>query len=464
MTKPNTRKRQQNLLNYFKASTQEEHNEPIQHVSEASTSTSSQINYSQQKSEDFKKKNLPLVVIKSKKKPAIPLRKKKVPVIVVSDEEEMEQDDGMDEEVIVRKTNKKRRLIAESSDEEEEAEAPITTAPGEATSDEDMEDDLDFLDKSDILKSRTRGKRLDSYAENLKKLRDRKLKAAQYNEVEDGPMDSFVSPRHNTVIIDTSSESDQNDNGEDDEDESTSGGDEDDFVVDDDIVDGQRVQTPIVNAALPAEFSTSKAMSFGRQMDFYIQSLVELVLNPAFDISSNQKYTVANDTINKRVQAYRDSMATSDVWLPEFKGDMDKYTQWTQLHNYVYDGFDVCEACRANKPARISIKLYSDDELDFETYLIGSECSKKAFIYHELKHFRAHMYQKVRNLVSDNRYNANTSQEVFDNLLQKGHVRKLRKSITSLFSSVVLRYNPRGQRAGVVDDDSDDSSDNEDMY
>lgn len=64
-------------------------------------------------------------------------------------------------------------------------------------------------------------------------------------------MDSFVSPRHNTVIIDTSSESDQNDNGEDDEDESTSGGDEDDFVVDDDIVDGQRVQTPIVNAALP---------------------------------------------------------------------------------------------------------------------------------------------------------------------------------------------------------------------
>lgn len=46
----------------------------------------------------------------------------------------MEQDDGMDEEVIVRKTNKKRRLIAESSDEEEEAEAPITTAPGEATS------------------------------------------------------------------------------------------------------------------------------------------------------------------------------------------------------------------------------------------------------------------------------------------------------------------------------------------
>lgn len=106
---------------------------------------------------------------------------------------------------------------------------------------------------------------------------------------------------------------------------------------------------------------------------------------------------------------------------------MDKYTQWTQLHNYVYDGFDVCEACRANKPARISIKLYSDDELDFETYLIGSECSKKAFIYHELKHFRAHMYQKVRNLVSDNRYNANTSQEVFDNLLQKGHVRKVKR-------------------------------------
>lgn len=47
-------------------------------------------------------------------------------------------------------------------------------------------------------------------------------------------------------------------------------------------------------------------------------------------------------------------------------------------------------------------------------------------MYHALKHFRTHMYQKVRNLVNDKRYNADTAQEVFDNLLQTGQVRKVR--------------------------------------
>ncbi|CAO3653221.1 unnamed protein product [Mucor fragilis] len=425
MTKSNSRKRQQNLLNYFKASRQEEHIEPAQHVPEASTSTSIQTNHNQQKPEAVKKGKMPIIILK----------KKKAPVIFDSDEEETNQDDDLAEEVIPRKRNKKRRLIVQSSDEEDDTEAPITIESEGAASDEDMDDDLDFLDKSDILTSRTRGKRPDSYAEKLKKLKDRKSKSAQYDNVEDGPIDSFVSSKRRTVVISSSSENDE------DEDEGGSGesgsSDEDDFVVDDDIVDGQKVKSPLVNASLPAEFSTAKSMSFRRQMDFYIQSLIELVLDPAFDISSDQKYALANETINKRVQAYRDSMATSDVWLPGFKSDVDKYTNWLQIHNYVYDGTVSCEACRANKPASMSIKLYSDDTLDSEIYYIGSECSRKAFIYHELKHFRTHMYQKVRNLVNDRRYNADTSQEVFDNLLQTGHVRKVRQRFVVLISQLI---------------------------
>ncbi|CAO3653217.1 unnamed protein product [Mucor fragilis] len=307
MTKSNSRKRQQNLLNYFKASRQEEHIEPAQHVPEASTSTSIQTNHNQQKPEAVKKGKMPIIILK----------KKKAPVIFDSDEEETNQDDDLAEEVIPRKRNKKRRLIVQSSDEEDDTEAPITIESEGAASDEDMDDDLDFLDKSDILTSRTRGKRPDSYAEKLKKLKDRKSKSAQYDNVEDGPIDSFVSSKRRTVVISSSSENDE------DEDEGGSGesgsSDEDDFVVDDDIVDGQKVKSPLVNASLPAEFSTAKSMSFRRQMDFYIQSLIELVLDPAFDISSDQKYALANETINKRVQAYRDSMATSDVWLPGFK-------------------------------------------------------------------------------------------------------------------------------------------------
>ncbi|KAG1090800.1 hypothetical protein G6F42_019597 [Rhizopus arrhizus] len=179
-------------------------------------------------------------------------------------------------------------------------------------------------------------------------------------------------------------------------------------------------------------------MSFRRQIDFYIQSLIELVLDPAFDIPSNDKYAVANETIKRRVQAYRDSMTTSDVWLPEFKSDLDKYTNWARFQGYVYDGAILCGACRANKPASRKIHLFSDDILDSET---------------------THMYQKVRNLVNDKRYNADTAQEVFDNLLQTGQVRKLRRNITNLLSNVVVKYNPRGQRTGVVEDDSDSSDD-----
>ncbi|CAO0796749.1 unnamed protein product [Mucor circinelloides] len=391
-------------------------------------------------------------IFASNRKTEVPHRRKKVPVIFESDEEDVDQGDEMMEEVIPRR-RKKLRLIVESSDEES-VEAPINLVSEGAASDqdEDMDDDLDFLDTSDILQKRTRGKRVDKYAENLKRLKDRKSKSALYDTVEDGPIESFVTSKHRPVIV-PSSESENDDDEEGDSD------DDDDFVVDDDIVDGKKVDKPVVKTSLPAEFSAQKSMSFRRQMDFYIQSLIELVLDPAFDIPSNDKYAVANETIKRRVQAYRDSMTTSDVWLPEFKSDLDKYTNWARFQGYVYDGAILCGACRANKPASRKIHLFSDDILDSETYYLGSECSKKAFMYHALKHFRTHMYQKVRNLVNDKRYNADTAQEVFDNLLQTGQVRKLRRNITNLLSNVVVKYNPRGQRTGVVEDDSDSSDD-----
>lgn len=81
---------------------------------------------------------------------------------------------------------------------------------------------------------------------------DRKSKSAQYDSVEDGPIDSFVSTKRRPLVISSSSE------GNEDEDEDGSGisdsGDEDDFVVDDDIVDGQKVKSPLVTASLPGTF------------------------------------------------------------------------------------------------------------------------------------------------------------------------------------------------------------------
>ena len=290
----------------------------------------------------------------------------------------------------------------------------------------------------------------------MKKLKDRKSKLSEYDTVEHGPIETFVTSKHRPMVVSSSEEDEDEDEDEDDSE------DENDFVVDDDMVDGKKVTRQVIRTELPAEFSKAKLMSFRRQMDFYIQYLIELVLNPVFDISTNSKYVLAKDVVTRRVQGYRDSIATSDVWLPNFKRDIDKYTNWVQTENYIYDTNVLCKACRANKPASIAIKLYSDDISESKTYYLGSECSRKAHIYHEFKHLTTHMYQKVRNLVNDRRYRANNSRDVFDNLLQAGHIRTLRKSVTSSFSDVVNKYNSRGQRSRVVEDDS--SSSDEDMY
>lgn len=65
-----------------------------------------------------------------------------------------------------------------------------------------------------------------------------------YDTVEDGPIESFVTSKHRPVIV-SSSES------EDDDDEEGDSGDDDDFVVDDDIVDGKKVDKPVVKTSLP---------------------------------------------------------------------------------------------------------------------------------------------------------------------------------------------------------------------
>ncbi|KAI8645726.1 hypothetical protein BD408DRAFT_411430 [Parasitella parasitica] len=317
-------------------------------------------------------------------------------------------------------------------------------------SDDDINDDLNFLDKSDILQERTRGKRVHKYTENLKKLKDRKSKLSQYDKVGGGPIETFINSRTTVSSSEDEEDSDQT---------------EDEFVVDDDIVDGIRVTNQAPHAELPAQFSKAKLMSFKRQMDVYIQYLIELILNPVFDISSQPKYVLAKDVVMKRVKGYRDSIATSDVWYPNFKDDLDSYPNWLLQTEHLASTADlVCEACRANKVASTAIKLYSDDASESETYYLGSECYRKALIYHEFKHFETHMYQKVKNLVYDRRYRANSSKDVLENLLQTNHIRTLRKSITLLFSESVNRYNPKGQRSRLDESSSSSDSSQDDLY
>ncbi|KAI8075420.1 uncharacterized protein B0P05DRAFT_547444 [Gilbertella persicaria] len=255
------------------------------------------------------------------------------------------------------------------------------------TEKEDIIDDLNFLDKSDILNERTRGKQVSRYSEALKKLKDRKSKLAQYEKGQKGPIDDYATKDSDMGINSVS--------GFDSEEEESE--EESDFVVDDDMIDGEKTAVQEAMMELPPEFSKGRVLSFKRQLEIYIEYLVRLVLNPVFDSSTSTRYDLAKKAVMKRIQGYKDSIVTSDVWLSSFKSTVDKYSKWVQTKDIVYDYAMKCEACRSNKPAGVKIILSDiNDEQD-------STCCKKGEMYHYFKHFASHMFAKVKTIVEEMR-------------------------------------------------------------
>ncbi|KAI8979112.1 hypothetical protein BDF20DRAFT_867656 [Mycotypha africana] len=166
---------------------------------------------------------------------------------------------------------------------------------------------------------------------------------------------------------------------------------------------------------------------------------------------------MSKQVVLRRVQGYKDSMVTSDAWLPPFKEAVDKHVNWKQTGFIHIDsnGFGLaCEACRSNKPASIQITLSSNDRFSDPTVLyLGTECCRKGEMYHHFYHFQQHMYQKVKKLVDSVRRKRkeSTTEAIFEHLLSKGYVYKLTKNVKKAFNDVVMIYNLQGQRARVDD-------------
>lgn len=74
-------------------------------------------------------------------------------------------------------------------------------------------------------------------------LLDRKSKLSEYDSVEHGPIETFVSSSRPSTVISSS-------------DDDSSFEDDDEFVVDDDIVDGKRITKPLASVELPGNHST----------------------------------------------------------------------------------------------------------------------------------------------------------------------------------------------------------------
>ncbi|KAI7906990.1 uncharacterized protein BX663DRAFT_548087 [Cokeromyces recurvatus] len=463
-----SQKRQKTLLNYFKVQEKnEQKNEDIssslevlsiQNEENAQTSNKDNCNKSimSEKAIEINNKYIDDVAMLEKvfeidddnlELDTISEGNKDEPSLIISEEEE---------DVLSHKKKRptRKRLIIDS-DEEEENEK-YSKQDNVSGSEDDIQDDLNFLDKSDILQSRTRGRRTSRYSEALKKLKDRKSKLSEYDVVEKGPIEKYSI--HMNTDSDTCTDEDE---------------DNDEFIVDDDIIDGEKAtvqDSELAIMEMPPEFSKRRLLSFRRQLEIYIQYLIELILNPTFDISTHAQYSIAKNTVMKRIQGYKDSMVTSDVWLPEFKKAIDTYSIWKQKDSStLFDCYDIikCEACRNNKPAKIQIKLSSDDLPSSVTFYLGSECSRKGEMYHYYKHFSSHMYNNVKNLVEKVRSSLmfdygeqSQSKIVFNRLVEEGHIKKLTNEVKRSFNDVAVLYNLKGHRTRVEDTSS--SSSNED--
>ncbi|KAI8375076.1 hypothetical protein EDC96DRAFT_541538 [Choanephora cucurbitarum] len=367
---------------------------------------------------------------------------------------------GSSEEADTSKRVKKRsrkHIIENSEDSEEEEEILHNSRQKKIKRriiESDEDETLNPIRPTNILKERTRGKQVSRFSEALSRLKDRKSRLAQYDRGERGPIEEFAVDSSEEETEDDDSDENEDDDSDENEDDDSDNG----FVVDDDVIDGFRVENSKTMMELPPEFSKTRILSFKRQLMAYIEYLVELVVNPVFDPTSTARYCLAKEAVTRRVQAYRDSMVTSDVWLSSFKEALDKYSKWEEIKEPVYDIDIKCEACRTNKPASMKIALSDmNGQGNQEIFYLGSECCRKGQMYHHFKHFASHMFLKVKTIVDDIRSKHRGLQEpnaIYTQMLREGYIRKLTKDVRKSLNDIVKLYNLKGHRSRIEDSSS----------
>ncbi|KAI8141256.1 hypothetical protein BJV82DRAFT_181412 [Fennellomyces sp. T-0311] len=226
---------------------------------------------------------------------------------------------------------------------------------------------------------------------------------------------------------------------------------DDGFVVDDDIVDGVKVGRT-AQVELPAAFSTAQTKKFSANFKIYVEFLVLTTLGQA---TQSPYYQTAVHGVERRVRAYQDSLITSDAWRPEFKAALDRYPRWSKGRC----NERVCAGCRQNRAASFEVVLAAEPE-DTEAeprdkrFSLGSECYKRAKVYHKLVHFRSHMHKHVRNEAEALMTKACLTEDIMKAMQSSGFVKQLYRQTQSLFNEARLQYMPA--KGMPVDDDSSD--------
>ncbi|KAI8997708.1 hypothetical protein BDB01DRAFT_51702 [Pilobolus umbonatus] len=209
--------------------------------------------------------------------------------------------------------------------------------------------------------------------------------------------------------------------------------------------------------------SMNRTLSFNQQFLIYVKTMIRAVVDGSHGDKTDE-FKMARTVVLRRIQGYRDSIVTSDVWFPEFKTALDKYPFWKDS-DYLLSL--TCEACRSNKPASFTIRLSHMDTNDFTpnnydaVFNLGSECYKKGRTYHQLYHFESHILRSIQNeeskvrkkLMSDHGlldFRSISQGEIYNEMMDSTFMDSIVNRLKRLVNDLVHHYNVKGQR--VVDD------------
>ncbi|EIE92284.1 hypothetical protein RO3G_17091 [Rhizopus delemar RA 99-880] len=229
---------------------------------------------------------------------------------------------------------------------------------------------------------------------------DRKSRLDLYNTKEKGPIEKYAQL----------SDDDNDDDSREEYEENY------DFVVDDDTIDGVKMINVNNN-------------------------------NETLDIPAT-KFELAKKAVHRRVQSYKDSMVTSDVWLASFKAGEEKKESMDVYPNWKFQGH-----------------LFSDDSdlNDGVTFYLGSECYRKGELYHTFTHFETRMYNTVKDEVESTKRRIKTNRiithgDIYDQMVETNFVHNLFREIKSTFVKTIRVYNLKGERYKIEDTSSEDES------
>ncbi|KAL1918914.1 uncharacterized protein VTP21DRAFT_2295 [Calcarisporiella thermophila] len=286
-----------------------------------------------------------------------------------ADKREDSEDEEQDIPLVRRRKNGNFKVLSEGGDDSADKDTALNerrrllrrkrSEEGSDLEKEETEEELvqeaNDLDASNIIERRTRGRRVSSFNRALEKMKAKKLKSSdneQNNFSTDDEDDLEIvgappSYTRATLTADgiqryfanrtTSWVEDIEDDGLLEEDD-----DMGDFIVDDDDGDDNVNGRQVI--ALPDEFRMDSKQEMGTNFRVLVEYLVYLVLDlDCVNVAAEPSFRLPLQALDKYISTYKDVMQ-SQAWDSSFLMDMERYPEYyaTKLPGGFLGGCQVC--------------------------------------------------------------------------------------------------------------------------